>query len=327
MRDEVIPTATRVYVNAGGPAAGPALESLPADGVGLLRLGPLLAGGPEPAHPLVRVEQGRGEELALGLAGHIARVARAVYPRPVWVCFTDLTSAELRTLPGGERHEPVENNPAIGRRGCARLVSPDYRPAFRLECRAVRQVRESEGLRNVHVLLPFPRLPGEVEAVQALMQEEGLVRSRDFEVWLSAEVPSTVILADDFARLCDGFTVPIEGFAQLVLAADGESERLRRLGYPDPADEAVRETVLRLAEAARRCGRPVCVTGEGGLDPGLVDFLVDLGVDAVSVPPEALSTTRRRVAEAERRLLLRRAVADRRSSDLAAGRWWVSQPT
>lgn len=327
MRDERIPTATRIYVNLDGPVTEPPLESLPADGVGLLRLGPLLAGGPDPAHPILRVEQGRGEELAFGLAGHIARVARAVYPRPVRVCFSDLTSAELRALPGGERHEPAENNPAIGRRGCARLVSPDYRPAFRLECRAVREVRESEGLRNVHVLLPFPRLPGEVEAVQAIMRDEGLVRSRDFEVWLSAEVPSAVILAEDFARLCDGFTVPIEGLARLVLAADGASEHLRRLGYPDPADDAVREAALRLAEAARRHGRAVCVAGEGGLDPGLVDFLVDLGVDAVSVPPGALVPTRRRVAEAERRLLLRRVVADRRGRDPAAGRWWVSHPT
>lgn len=331
MKGELVPTATRIYANLDGPvdalAGQQPLESLPAGGVGLLRLEPLLAGGANPAHPLLRLEQGRGDELALWLAGHIARAARAVYPRPVWVRWSDLTSAELRALPGGDRYEAAENNPAIGQRGCARLVGPDYQPVFRAECRAVRQVRESEGLRNVHVLLPFPRLPSEVEAVQAIMREEGFVRSRDFEVWLSVEVPSTVILADDFAQLCDGFTVGIERLSRLILAADGESERLRRLGYPDPADEAVREALARLTEAAHRRGRAVCVAGESGLDPGLLDFLIESGVDAVSVPPWALGLTRRRVAEAEWRLLLRRVVADRRSRDPAAGRWWVSQPT
>lgn len=318
-----LPTATRIYMNLGGLERLEEYRSLPVDGIGLLRTEFLIAGSIG-HHPLALLEQNRGGELVDGLADGIAQIAQAMHPRPVYVRFSDLKSNEYRSLRGGSRYEPGENNPMIGWRGCSRYVSPRYQPAFRLECQAIRKVRVEMGLRNVHVMLPFARMAREVEQVQAIMREEGLVRGRDFKLWIMAEVPSNVILASEFASLCDGFSIGTNDLTQLILAADRDSDLLSRMGYVDELDEAVLEAVAHLIRVARRHGKTVSVCGQApSVYPEFAEFLIRQGVDSISVNPDAVHRARRHVAAAERRLMLERLRAIRHQQGEPATNWWI----
>ncbi len=302
---EIFPvTATKIYMNLGEPAAIEKYADLPFDGIGLMRIEFIISDWVG-YHPLYLIKIGKPELFVDKLAEGIAKVAQTVYPRPVVVRFSDFKTNEYRGLKGGEEFEPEERNPMIGWRGVSRYISPQYEPAFRLECQAIRKVREEFGLKNVWVMLPFVRTTWEVERVLKIMEEEGLKRSRDFKVWIMAEVPSVVILADEFSKLVDGFSIGSNDLTQLVLGADRDSELLAKMGYFDERDPAVLRAIKHLIETAHKYGCTVSICGQApSVYPEITEFLVRCGIDSISVNPDAVIRTRRLVASVERKIML-----------------------
>ncbi|MET1128261.1 MAG: pyruvate, water dikinase [Thermoproteota archaeon] len=302
-------TATKIYMNLGHPDEIDRYVHLPFDGIGLMRIEFIISSWIG-YHPMYLVEQGRGMYFVEKLAQGIAKVAAAVNPRPVVVRFSDFKTNEYRRLKGGEKYEKLEErNPMIGWRGVSRYIHPNYEPAFRLEVRAVRKVREEWGLRNVWVMLPFVRTTWEVKRALKILEEEGLERGRDFKVWIMVEVPSTVLLADEFAKLVDGFSIGSNDLTQLVLGVDRDSGFLYKMGYFDERDPAVLRAIEMLVDAAHRNGVTVSICGQApSVYPELVEFLVRNGVDSISVNPDAVVRTRRLVASVEKRILLEKAL-------------------
>ena len=299
-------TATKIYMNLGEPDAIDKYLDLPFDGIGLMRIEFIITDWIG-YHPLYLIETGRANLFIDKLAEGIAKVASAIYPRPVVVRFSDFKSNEYRGLKGGEKYEPVERNPMIGWRGVSRYIHPKYREAFKLEVRAIRKVREEYGLKNVWVMLPFVRTTWEVKEVLKIMEEEGLKRSRDFKVWIMAEVPSVALLADEFAKLVDGFSIGSNDLTQLVLGVDRDSQLLAEMGYFDERDPAVLKAIEMIIKAAKRHGRTVSICGQApSVYPEIVEYLVRLGIDSISVNPDAVIRTRRLVASIERKIMLER---------------------
>ena len=191
----------------------------------------------------------------------------------------------------------------IGWRGVSRYIAPEYFPAFQMELRALKKVRERLGLTNVWAMLPFVRTTWEVEKCLKLMEDEGLKRSESFKVWLMAEVPSMVFLAEEFARLCDGFSIGSNDLTQLTLGIDRDSGRLGRMGYFDERDEAVKRAVKMLIEGAHRMGRTVSICGQGpSVYPELAEYLVSLGIDSISVNPDTVVKTKELVYRMETKI-------------------------
>jgi len=308
---EYVPvTATKVYMNLGVPEKIDDYKDLPFDGIGLMRVEFIMASyiGDHPNH---LIETGRAQEFVDKMADGIARVARAIYPRPVVVRFSDFKTNEYRKLRGGEKYEPHEDNPMLGWRGVSRYISPQYRDAFRLECRAIKKVRDEYGLKNVWVMLPFVRTTWEVKECLKIMEEEGLKRGRDFKVWIMAEVPSNVFLADEFAKLCDGFSIGSNDLTQLILGTDRDSQILPSIDprYFDERDPAVLRAIRHLIEVAHEHGVTVSICGQApSVYPEFTEFLVRCGIDSVSVNPDVVVQTRRLIASIERKILLERAI-------------------
>ena len=300
-------TATKIYMNLGHPDEIDRYAHLPFDGIGLMRIEFIISSWIG-YHPMYLIEQGRGVYFIDKLAEGIAKVASAIYPRPVVVRFSDFKSNEYRRLKGGEKYEDLnERNPMIGWRGVSRYIHPKYEPAFRLEVRAIKKVRDEWGLNNVWVMFPFVRTTWELERALAIMEEEGLRRSNDFKVWIMVEVPSTVFLADEFARMVDGFSIGSNDLTQLVLGADRDSGLLAKMGYLDERDPAVLKAIEMLIDAAHRNGVTASICGQGpSVYPELVEFLVRKGIDSISVNPDAVVRVRRQVASVEKRLMLER---------------------
>jgi len=297
-------TATKIYMNLGEPAKIDEYKDLPFDGIGLMRVEFIISEWVG-QHPLDLAEKG-GEEVYIGkLAEGIAKVAQAIYPRPVVVRFSDFKSNEYRALKGGEKYEPIESNPMLGWRGVSRYISKDFERAFRMECRAIKRVREEMGLKNVWVMLPFARTVWEVKKALKIMEEEGLVRSEDFKVWIMAEVPSVVFLVDEFAKLVDGFSIGSNDLTQLVLGVDRDSGVLASLGYFDERDPAVKRALEILIEGAHRNNITVSICGQApSVYPEITEFLVRLGIDSVSVNPDTVISTRKLVASVEQKIIL-----------------------
>jgi len=296
-------TRTKVYMNLGVPDKIDEYASIPFDGIGLMRIEFIIASFVR-EHPLLLVDSGRESSFVEKLAEGIAKVARAIEPRPVVVRFSDFKSNEYRELEGGERYEEVESNPMIGWRGVSRYIAPEYERAFSLEVKAVLKVREEMGLKNVWVMLPFVRTTWEVERCLQKMEAGGLKRGGDFKVWLMAEVPSIVFMAREFAELCDGFSIGSNDLTQLVLGIDRDSTRLSKLGYFDERNEAVKRAVAMLIEGAHSMGKTVSICGQApSVYPELTEYLVKLGIDSVSVNPDSVARTRKLVSEVEQRVL------------------------
>lgn len=299
-------TATKIYMNLGEPDAIEKYKDLPFDGIGLMRIEFIITDWVQ-YHPMALVEEGRGDFFVDKLAEGIARVAQVIYPRPIVVRFSDFKTNEYRGLKGGVKFEPEERNPMIGWRGVSRYIHPNYEPAFRLEVRAIRKVREEMGLTNVWVMLPFVRTTWEVERALKIMEEEGLKRGKDFKVWAMAEVPSIVFLADKFAEYVDGFSIGSNDLTQLVLGADRDSSILAEMGYFDERDPAVLAAIKMLIEKAHSKGATVSICGQApSVYPEIVEFLVENGIDSISVNPDAVIPTRRLVASIERKIMLKR---------------------
>uniref|UniRef100_D0KTL0 Phosphoenolpyruvate synthase n=1 Tax=Saccharolobus solfataricus (strain 98/2) TaxID=555311 RepID=D0KTL0_SACS9 len=298
-------TATKIYMNLGEPDVIDKYLDLPFDGIGLMRIEFIVSEWVR-YHPLYLIKIGNAELFVDKLAEGIAKVASAIYPRPVVVRFSDFKTNEYKKLIGGEEFEPDERNPMIGWRGVSRYVSKEYEPAFRLEAKAIRKVREEMGLKNVWVMFPFVRTTWELEKAIKIMEEEGLRRDSDFKVWIMAEVPSVVVLAEEFAKIVDGFSVGSNDLAQLTLGVDRDSELLARMGYYDERDPAVLESIRKLIKAAHKYGKTVSICGQApSVYPAVVEYLVKAGIDSISVNPDAVINVRRQVASIEQQIILR----------------------
>lgn len=229
----------------------------------------------------------------------IARIAAAFYPEQVIVRFSDFKSNEYRNLLGGEHFEPLEENPMIGWRGASRYYSPAYREAFGMECKAIRKVREEMGLSNVAVMVPFCRTVGELKQVLGVMEQHGLVRGEQgLKVFLMAEVPSNILMASEFAKHIDGFSIGSNDLTQLTLGLDRDSSLVAHL-Y-DERDGAVKKMLTMLITAAKQAGIKVGICGQGPSDhPDFAQFLVEQGIDSISVTPDSVIKTIKAIAQVE----------------------------
>jgi pyruvate, water dikinase len=297
-------TATKIYVNVGVPEKAEEYARLPVSGVGLLRIEFIFTAHIR-EHPLALLKKGKKEELVRRLAEGIGKVCQAFHPRPVIIRTSDFKTNEYRGMPGGEEFEPAEENPMIGWRGCSRYISPVFKPAFLCELEAIHRVRVDMGLKNAMVMLPFVRNTWELEEIVEMMRAQGLRRSRDFQLYLMAEVPSTVLLAREFSKHCDGFSIGSNDLTQLVLGADRDSETLGRMGYFDERDPAVQRAISLLIEGAHAEGRTVGICGQGpSVYPEFAEFLVREGIDSISLNADTVLSTIRTIASLEQRMKL-----------------------
>ena len=231
----------------------------------------------------------------------IAIVAAAVDPKPVIVRFSDFKSNEYQALTGGRIFEKQENNPMLGWRGASRYPHTEFAEAFRLECRALKEAREL-GLRNIIPMIPFVRTVEEAKAVLELMKEEGLERGRDgLQVYMMAEIPSNVFLADDFAKLFDGFSIGSNDLASLVLGVDRDNSKLAKSVF-DERNPAVKFAIEQLIKTAHKHGIKIGICGQAPSDyPEIVEFLVENGIDSISLNPDVIGRMKKIVAEVEER--------------------------
>ncbi|MEZ5383540.1 MAG: phosphoenolpyruvate synthase [Microthrixaceae bacterium] len=317
--EDVPPTRTKVMVNLANPDASLEWWRLPADGIGLARM-EFVVSEHIKAHPMALAHPDRltdsdarrqvaeltrhydrpEEYFVDRLASGIATLAAPWADRPVILRMSDFKTNEYAGLLGGAQFEPSEENPMLGWRGASRYYHPDYRDGFALECRAVRRVREEIGFRNVVVMIPFCRTPGEADRVLEVMADEGLARGENgLKVYVMAEIPSNIIRADEFAQRFDGFSIGSNDLTQLTLGVDRDSAELgASFGADDPA---VLTLIRQLIERAHAADRPVGFCGQApSNDPAYARMLVEAGIDSVSVTPDAFLDVKTQIAEAER---------------------------
>ncbi len=232
----------------------------------------------------------------------IARIAAAFYPKPVIVRFSDFKSNEYANLIGGKYFEPVEENPMIGWRGASRYYSETFKPAFGLECKAILRVRNKMGLTNVKVMVPFCRTPEEGEKVLKVMEEYGLKKGDNgLEVYVMCELPSNVVLADKFSEHFDGFSIGSNDLTQLTLGLDRDSSLVAHI-Y-DERNEAVKRLIAQVIKTAKENGRKIGICGQGPSDyPDFAQFLVEQGIDTISINPDAVLKTTKAIYEIEKKL-------------------------
>jgi pyruvate,water dikinase len=299
-------TATKIYMNLGVPDKINDYQNLPFEGIGLMRTEFILASYIG-EHPMHFVDTGESQRFVDKLSEGISAVARVIQPRPVVVRFSDFKTNEYRELKGGDKYEIVEANPMLGWRGCSRYISKWYEKAFRLECQAIKKCRTEWGLKNVWVMLPMVRTVWEAKKCLEIMREEDLERSKDFKVWFMAETPSIAIMADEFSKLVDGFSIGSNDMTQGILMIDRDSERLGQMGYFDERDPAVKRIIAHLIKVAHANGCTVSICGEGPSNlPDFAEFLVRIGIDSISVNNDALVVTKNLVASIEQKIILER---------------------
>jgi pyruvate,water dikinase len=315
---------TKIMINLGNPDVAFKTSFLPNDGVGLARMEFIISESIK-AHPLallhpdqvpdagVRAELGR---LTRGypdgatffverLAEGIGTIAAAFYPKPVVVRMSDFKTNEYASLLGGASFEPPEDNPMLGFRGASRYAHPAYEEGFALECKAMRRVREEMGLTNVVLMLPFVRRVDEAERVLARMAELGLRRGEHgLEIYAMCEIPNNVILIDEFAKLFDGFSIGSNDLTQLTLGVDRDSA-LVAFDY-DERDSGVKQMIRLAVEGCRRNGIHSGLCGQAPSDyPDMAEFLVEVGIDSMSLNPDSVLSTTRRVVDVEKGLAAR----------------------
>ncbi len=325
---------TRVLVNIGDPAQAFALAALPSDGVGLAHVEFIISGAIQ-VHPLAlvrfdtlpdeparqkiadwtRAHAHKPDYFVDRLAEGVGQIAAAFYPREVIVRMSDFKTNEYAGLVGGEHFEPHEENPMIGFRGASRYYDDRYREGFLLECRAMKRVRDEMGLTNVKLMVPFCRTVEEGRKVLAVMAEAGLRRGENgLEVYVMCEIPSNVILAEDFAAIFDGFSIGSNDLTQLTLGLDRDSEIVAHLF--DERNPAVLRLVEEVIRRARACGRKVGICGQAPSDyPEFARFLVACGIDSISLNPDTVLKTTREILEAEKTT----ASGARSAAEAAAG--------
>lgn len=296
------PTGTKVYMNLGDPELAEKYSSLPCDGIGLMREEFIWTTYIH-EHPLYLIKTGHPEKVVDQLAEGMRQVCQAMAPRLVTLRFSDFKSSEYRDLKGGDEFEPYEPSALLGWRGASRYYDPKYIEAFKLECQAVVKVREEFGLKNLNVMIPFCRNVEECEKVVKIMAECGLERGKDFKVWLMAEIPSNIILADQFNKYVDGYSIGSNDLTMLVLGCDRDNDTVSHI-Y-DERNLAVRRAVRHLIEVAHSEGKTVSICGQApSVYPEFCEFLIKSGIDSISVNPDTVKFTKKLVAQVEQRVML-----------------------
>ncbi len=312
---------TKIMMNVGDPDNAFHLSFIPNDGVGLARL-EFIINNFIRIHPmaLVRFDSLRDhhakkeiEQLTIGyddkelyfvdrLAQGVAKIAAAFYPKEVIVRMSDFKSNEYANLIGGSEFEPVEDNPMIGFRGASRYYDEAYQAGFALECLAMKKVRDEMGLTNVKLMIPFCRTVEEGRLVVAEMRKHGLVQGQNgLEIYMMCEIPSNVILADEFSEIFDGFSIGSNDLTQLVLGLDRDSEKVSHIF--DERDPAVKRMVQTVIEKAKRNNKKIGICGQAPSDyPEFAEFLVRCGIDSISLNPDTVLKTTERVLQVEREL-------------------------
>jgi pyruvate,water dikinase len=320
--DGIPVTRTSLMLNMGSPDIALRWWKLPCEGIGLARM-EFIINNLIKIHPMALVrfddledektrkqiqELTRGykdkteyfvEHLALG----IGKIAASQYPWPVIVRMSDFKTNEYANLIGGKQFEPKEDNPMIGFRGACRYYSDRYREGFALECHAIKRVREEMGITNVLIMIPFCRTLEEADKVLDVLAENGLKRGENgLQVYVMVEIPSNIILAEQFAERFDGFSIGSNDLTQLVLGVDRDSSELSYLF--DERNEAVKKMISDLITTAHKAGRKVGICGQAPSDyPDFAKFLVENGIDSISLNPDSVVKTKRLVAIAEKMLI------------------------
>jgi pyruvate,water dikinase len=236
------------------------------------------------------------------LAQGVAMIAAAFYPKDVIIRLSDFKTNEYANLIGGKRYEPTEENPMLGFRGASRYYNPRYRDGFALECQAMKKVRDVMGLTNLKLMVPFCRTVEEGRLVQEEMAKHGLKRGQNgLELYVMCEIPSNVILAEGFAEVFDGFSIGSNDLTQLVLGVDRDSEIVAQLF--DERNQAVKSMIASVIKAARAKGRKIGICGQAPSDyPEFARFLVEQGIDSISLNPDAVMKTTVAILETEKAL-------------------------
>jgi pyruvate,water dikinase len=317
---ETVPvTGTKIYMNLGDPDLAKKYSALPCDGIGLMREEFIWTTYIH-KHPLYLIKSGHPEEVVDQLAEGFRKVCAAMAPRPVTLRFSDFKSSEYRDLTGGDEFEPHEPSALLGWRGASRYYDPKYTAAFRLEIAAVRKVREEYGLKNLNVMIPFCRTVAEAERVTGIMAEEGLHRGPDFKVWLMAEIPANIILADQFNKFVDGYSIGSNDLTMLLLGCDRDNDTISHLF--DERNLAVRRAVRHLIEVAHKDNKTVSICGQApSVYPEFAEYLVKAGIDSLSVNPDTVIFTKKMVAQVEQKILLDKLTGRGRVQDEAELKW------
>jgi pyruvate, water dikinase len=316
-RGEMPSIKTKIMMNVGNPQLAFDFCQLPNEGVGLARLEFIINNniGVHPKaildYPNVDADLKKAvESVARGhasprafyvdkVAEGIATIAAAFWPKPVIVRMSDFKSNEYRKLIGGSRYEPEEENPMLGFRGAARYISEDFGEAFAMECEAMRRVRTDMGLTNVQVMVPFVRTLGQAERVTNLLAEHGLKRGEnDLKVIMMCEVPSNAILADDFLKFFDGFSIGSNDLTQLTLGLDRDSGLELLAADFDERDPAVKALLSKAIAACLAQGKYVGICGQGPSDhPDFAHWLADQGISSISLNPDSVIDTWKSLAK------------------------------
>lgn len=300
--EQVPVTGTKIYMNLGNPDLAEKYGKLPCDGIGLMREEFIWTTFIH-EHPLYLLEQGRPDQVVDQLADGIRKVCQALAPRPVTLRFSDFKSSEYRNLTGGDTYEPHESSALLGWRGASRYYDPKYTEAFKLEIKAVKKVREEYGFKNLNVMIPFCRQVSEMEKIVNLMAEQGLHRGPDFKVWLMAEIPANIILADQFNKFVDGYSIGSNDLTMLVLGCDRDNDTVAHLF--DERNLAVKRAIRHLITVAHKDGKTVSICGQApSVYPDFAEFLVKSGIDSMSVNPDAVVATKKHVAQIEQRMMM-----------------------
>lgn len=297
-----VPTGTKIYVNLAEVDLAEKVSKYPCDGVGLLRAEFMIAA--IGVHPQKLIREGRQAEYINKLADGLRTFASAFYPRPVVYRATDFKTNEYRNLDGGEEFEPKEENPMMGYRGCARYIhEPEV---FAMELAAIKRVRDEFGMKNLWLMIPFVRRIGELRAVKDLLKANGIHRTRDFKLWIMCEVPSTVVLIDEFCQEgIDGVSIGSNDLTQLTLGIDRDNGTLAE-GF-DERNDAVLRSIEKVIKSCNAHGVTVSLCGQApSVYPEFAEKLVEFGVTSMSVNPDVVERTRRIVASAENKVMLKR---------------------
>ncbi len=316
--DNLPPTHTQILMNVGNPEEALRLAAIPNDGVGLARLEFIIANHIK-VHPLALLNfdrltdpaiQAQIAQQTLGyddkpqffvdkIAQGVGSIAAAFYPKPVIVRLSDFKSNEYANLLGGREFEPHEENPMLGWRGAARYCDDRYRAGFSLECVALKRVREEMGLDNVILMVPFCRTPEEGKAVIAEMAKHGLVQGQNgLQVYVMCELPSNVLMAAEFCEVFDGFSIGSNDLTQLTLGLDRDSALVAHLF--DERNLAVQRMIAMAIKTAKAQGRKIGICGQAPSDyPEFAKFLVEQGIDSISLNPDSVIKTRLAIASIE----------------------------
>jgi pyruvate,water dikinase len=326
-------------LNVGEPHRAFSFSFLPNDGVGLARE-EFIINNSIKIHPLALINFDKLTDkkakaaiaaLTVGyaskpryfvdkLAHGVGQLAAAFYPKDVIVRLSDFKTNEYAGLIGGRQFEPKEDNPMIGWRGASRYYAPEYEAAFRLECKALKKVREEYGLKNLKIMVPFCRTVEEGEQVLKIMASEGLRRGKDgLEVYVMCEIPANVILAHEFARIFDGFSIGSNDLTQLTLGIDRDSGILKVAGVSNEKNEAVKTLIRQVIQTAKAAGRKIGICGQGPSDfPDFAEFLVKAGIDSLSLNPDSVLVTTLHIIKLEKTLGRAGAALNQKAKKLSA---------